>query len=61
MWKEFLLGTLFIMAAIFPILFVPLLVLTLAILFWLIPYVRKHHVWDKTQQDLEAEQRLQHH
>ncbi len=61
MWKEFLLGALFIMAAIFPILFVPLLVLTLGILFWLIPYVRKHHVWEKTPQDLEAEHRLQHH
>lgn len=54
-------GALFIMAAIFPILFVPLLVLTLGILFWLIPYVRKHHVWEKTPQDLEAEHRLQHH
>ncbi len=61
MWKEFSLGALFIAAAIFPILFVPILVLTLAILFGLIPYLRKHHVWDKTPQDIEAEQRLQHH
>lgn len=55
MWKEFLLGALFILAAIFPILFVPLLLLTLAILFWLVPYFAKHRVWEKTPQDIEAE------
>ncbi len=61
MWKEFSLGALFILAAIFPILFVPLLALVLAILFGLIPYFTKHHVWDKTQQDLEHDNQQLHH
>jgi hypothetical protein len=61
MWKRFAIVAMFLMAAVFPILFVPLLALTLAILFGLIPYVSTHRVWDKTPQDIEAEKRLQHH
>jgi hypothetical protein len=49
--KKFIIAALLILAAIFPILFLPLLAISVVIIFFVIPYVAKHGVWgdDKTQ------------
>ena len=43
--KKFIIAAMFILAAIFPILFFPLLALTLITTLVLIPYMAKHGVW----------------
>jgi hypothetical protein len=43
--KTFIIALLFILATIFPILFFPLLALTLVTLLVIAPYVMKHGVW----------------
>jgi hypothetical protein len=53
--KRYLIGAMFILAAIFPILFFPILAITLVTIFLVIPYAAKHGVWGedhKTSDDL---------
>lgn len=42
--KKFIIALLFIVAAIFPILFIPLLAATLLVTIVITPYVQ-HHMW----------------
>lgn len=46
--KKYVIAFLLILAAIFPILFLPLLAITVVIIFFVIPYVAKHGVWGDT-------------
>ncbi len=43
--KKYFIAFLLLLAAVFPILFLPLLALTVVIIFFVIPYVAKHGVW----------------
>jgi hypothetical protein len=47
--KKFIIAALFIVAAMLPILFIPLLALTLVIILVVIPYFAKHGVWGENQ------------
>ncbi len=58
--KHYVIGALFILAAIFPILFFPILAVTLLVLFGLIPWAMKHEVWHQTKEDIEEETRHHH-
>ncbi len=58
--KIFIAFALFIAAAMLPIIFVPLLALTLVTLAILAPDLLTHHVWEKTKEDLEEEERYKH-
>jgi len=55
--KIFIIFALFIAASVLPIIFVPLLAMTLVVLAVLAPDLLTHHVWGKTKEDLEEEER----
>ncbi len=58
--KTFAIFAMFIAASILPILFVPLFALTLLTLMFLAPDLLTHHVWGKTKEDFEEEERYMH-
>jgi predicted membrane protein len=43
--KKFTIAALLLLAAVFPILFIPLLALALVVFFVFIPYLVKHPIW----------------
>ncbi len=59
--KIFIIFALFLLASVLPILFVPILALTLITLAILAPDLLTHHVWGKTKEDLEEEAHHAHH
>lgn len=59
--KIFIIFALFLLASVLPILFVPLLALTLVTLAILAPDLLTHHIWGKTKEDLDEEARHAHH
>ncbi len=58
-FKTYLIAGMFLLAAVFPILFIPLLALTLVVLFLISPYFVEHNVWTQTKEDIEED--LRHH
>ncbi|MBL7851217.1 MAG: hypothetical protein JNN04_09975 [Cyclobacteriaceae bacterium] len=59
--KIFIIFALFLLASVLPILFVPLLALTLITLAILAPELLTHHVWGTKEEDREEEARHAHH
>ncbi len=58
--KTFIIALMFIVATVLPILFIPLLALTIVVTLIVAPSVIKHGVWTKTEEDRQHELELKH-